>query len=316
MTRSFVRSLGLGALLLLVLGAPVCAENAIQAGVDLWSTASGGRTYTSFASDPIPAGFFCPDSKPFAGRIAFKGAPLAVEPAKSLGQTDTIVRRLDDAAFDDKGEAVTRIQLMALSLVGEKPIDTGCGLYEVAASLDGEQPTTTMRIVKSAANGGSYIAPLALNVKLAFKPVAEAKGTARALTRKVTLGPSTNALWSYTTAPAYEGRVIVDTDGDGKPDTALPKPSNFVAGFQPAATTSPSGPVVIAPCRLHPDATSCPPGYCLWEACHCNPNKETWDPYDEGEGCTYLHCLWVCLAAPGSPGGPTPCAVIGTVSTQ
>lgn len=304
MSRSIVRNLGLGALLLLALGAPAIAENAIQAGVDLWSTAAGGRTYTSFASDPIPAGFFCPASKPFNGRIAFRGAPLAVEPAKSLGQTDTIVRRLDDAAFDDRGEAVTRIQLMALSLVGEQAIDTGCGPYEVAASLDGnEQPTTTMRIVKTGPAGGSYVAPLALNVKLAFKPAAGAKGVERALTRKVTLGPSSNAMWSYTSAPAYEGYIVVDTDGDGKPDTRLPQASNFVAGFEPAATAT------ISPCKPFANATSCPPGWCLWLACHCNPNQSTWDPDDPGEGCNYLHCLWVCRQWPGAPGGNVACPV-------
>lgn len=306
MTRLIIRCLAL----LLLLGVPVLAEDTIQAGVDLWSTSSTGRTHTSFANDPIPADFFCPGSKPFAGRIAFRGVPLAAEPAKSLGQTDTIVRRLDQAAFDGKGEATTRIQLMALSLKGEKPIDVGCGVFDVTASLDGnEQPTTTMRIVKTGPNGGSYIAPLALNVKLTFTPLAGTKGTPRTLIRQVTLGPSTNAMWSYTTTAAYGGQVRVDTDGDGKPDTALPQPSNFVAGIQPAATTSP-GSVVISPCRLYPDATGCPPGYCLWEACHCTADPDDWDPFDKGEGCRYLHCLWVCLASPGSPGGPTPCPVI------
>lgn len=313
MNRSIIRCLAL----LLLLGAPVFAEEVIQAGVDLWSTSSTGRTYTSFANDPIPAGFFCPGSKPFTGRVAFRGSPLAVEPAKSLGQADTIVRRLDPAKLDDKGEATTRIQLMALSLKSEKPIDTGCGLYDVAASLDGnEQPTTTMRIVKSEANGGSYVAPLALNVRLVFTPVAGNSGEARSLTRSVTLGPSSNALWSYTTVAAYEGKVSVDTDGDGRTDTVLPQASNFVAGIQPSVKAVPAAQVAISPCKIYPDATGCPPGYCLWEACHCNPNQQTWNPYDEGEGCNYLHCLWVCVASPGSPGGPTPCAAVGTVSTE
>ena len=42
--------------------------------------------------------------------------------------------------FDAKGEAATRIQLMALSLVSTKPIETSCGPYDVAVSLAGKQP--------------------------------------------------------------------------------------------------------------------------------------------------------------------------------
>ena len=57
-----------------------------------------------------PAGFFCPDSKPFTGKVSLQGEPLATEPAGSLGKIDTIVRRLDDTTFDAKGEGRTRIQ--------------------------------------------------------------------------------------------------------------------------------------------------------------------------------------------------------------
>jgi hypothetical protein len=288
---SLVR-LGLGAaLVLLAVGSPALADY-VPAGADLWATA--GNTHTSFASDPIPAGFFCPESKPFTGRIAFQGAPLAVQPAKSLDGADTIVRRLDNAVFDTKGEAVTRIQLMALSLVSAAPVDTGCGLYNVTASLErGEQPMTTMRIVRTAKTGGTYVAPLSLKVRLVFTPVSGDKSGRRELTRPVTLGPATNAVWAFASKPTYHGRITVDTDGDGRPDTVLPKASNFVAGVAPAAST---GPVIIpAACRRWPNATGCPAGQTLHQACHCNSDQSTWDPYDEGINCPYLHCLWVCI---------------------
>src|SRR5262249_28673191 len=146
-SKPWVRCICGGALILaLAAAAPVFATEAIPAGVDLWATAAG-RTHTSFASNPIPAGFFCEGSKPFTSRIAFRGEPLKPEPAASLDGADTIVRRLDNATFDGKGEAVTRIQFLALSLVSVKPIDTGCGLYNVQARLDGAQPTTDMKIV-------------------------------------------------------------------------------------------------------------------------------------------------------------------------
>lgn len=299
-SKALVRLAIGGALVLaLSLGCPVFASEVVPAGVDLWATAAG-HTHTSFASEPIPAGFFCEGSKPFAGRIAFRGEPLQVEPAGGLGGADTIVRRLDNAAFNGKGEAVTRIQLLALSLASLKPIDTGCGLYDVQARLYGEQPTTEMRIVRTAANGGRYVAPLALNVQLVFTPVSGDPAGRRALTRHVTLGPSSQAVWTYASAPRYNGRVVVDTDGDGKPDTALPHASNFVAGVAPAASGET---VTVSSCTMGTNATSCPPGYCLHQACHCNANTATWDPYDKGSTCTYLHCLWVCVRATGGTGG-------------
>jgi hypothetical protein len=293
-SNALIRSSVIG-VLALVLACPLFAGEVIPAGVDLWATAAG-HTHTSFGSDPIPAGFFCEGSKPFTGRIGFKGVPLPVEPAGSLGGADTIVHRLDNAAFDKKGEAVTRLQLLALSLASVKPIDTGCGLYNVEARLDGEQPTTNMRIVHATNNGGSYVAPLALNVRLVFTPVNGDPAGRRTLTRHVTLGPSSSAVWTYAAAPRYKGHIVVDTDGDGKPDTVLPPASRFIAGVAPAST---GGSVTLTACEPAGNATTCPVGYCLHQACHCNADRTTWNPYDPGAGCTYLHCLWVCVPANG-----------------
>jgi hypothetical protein len=203
------------------------------------------------------------------------------------------VRRLDEARFDDNGVAVTRIQLMALSLAAEESIETECGRYAVTARLHGEQPTTTMRILKTEVNGGTYEAPLALDVRLVFTPVEGNSNGRRELTRRVELGPSNNAVWTFGQNRRYTGRVVVDTDGDGRPETSLPKDTHFVAGIAPAATGTAVG--TVSPCKIYGDATSCPAGYCLHEACHCNPYEDEWDPYDPGEGCTYLHCLWVCV---------------------
>ncbi|HEY4561603.1 MAG TPA: hypothetical protein VIJ36_01410, partial [Thermoanaerobaculia bacterium] len=135
-------------ILMLITGSPAFAGDVIHKGVDLWMTVAGFAR-TSFAQEPIPAGFFCPGSPPFTGTVTFKGAPLAAEPARSLGSIDTVVRRLDDVAFNEKGEGATRVQLMALSLVSSQPIETSCGKYDVAVTLAGEQPTTTMRIIRT-----------------------------------------------------------------------------------------------------------------------------------------------------------------------
>ena len=127
LSKALIRSaVGAAVILALIAGSPAFAGEVVHKGVDLWMTVAG-FAQTNFADEPIPAGFFCENSQPFTGKVTFKGAPLAVEPAGSLGSIDTVVRRLDDAAFNGKGEATTRIQLMALSLVSTKPIETSCG---------------------------------------------------------------------------------------------------------------------------------------------------------------------------------------------
>src|SRR5436853_7888995 len=115
-SKVLIRSAVAAALMLvLISGSPLFAGEVIHKGVDLWMTVAG-FAQTSFADEPLPAGFFCAGSQPFTGTVKFKGVPFAVAPAGSLGGMDTAVRRLDDAAFNEKGEATTRIQLMALSL--------------------------------------------------------------------------------------------------------------------------------------------------------------------------------------------------------
>lgn len=285
----------LGAVVLaLAAGAPVlAADDVVRKGVDLWSTVEG-FAQTSFAGDPIPADFFCPGSKPFNGTIIFKGKPLVAEPASSLGSIDTVVQRLDDASFDEKGETSTRIRLMALSLVSAKPVETSCGAYDVAVSLADEQPTTTMRIRRTEANGGTYLAPLALNVKVEFTPAAGNKNARRELTRRIDLGPGTRSVWTYTVTPRYKGRVRIDTNGDGRPDSVLPAASNFLAGVSPAT------PAALSSFSVSSAPIACPPPLCPKQSCHCNPDSDSWDPNATGTGCEadHLHCVWVCVSSP------------------
>ncbi len=260
------------AILAVLAASPASAGEVLTQGADLWQTATG-FTFSSFRAEPIPAGFFCEGSKPFTGTISLQGKPLATRPAGALGNIDTIVRRLDDAVVDAKGEASTRIQLMALSLASVKPIDTGCGLYDVAASLAGRQPITTMRIAKTSAGGGSYVAPLELDVKLTFTPV-NGHGARRELVHHISFGPGSRSVWSYSQpALARSGSVQVDTDGDGVPDALLPGPSNFHAGMAPASS-----------------------GMATCVSCHCDPNST--DPNKSPAGCDHLHCVNVTVQGP------------------
>jgi len=283
---------GVALVLACVAGSAAFAAEPAHKGVDMWMTVAGFAK-TNFAKEPIPAGFFCQDSQPFTGTVTFKGVPIATEPAQALGHIDTIVQRLDDAVFDEKGEASTRIQLLALSLESTEPIETSCGKYTVAAHLAGEQPTTTMRIVRTNALGGTYTAPLSLNVKLTFSPAAGNAGARRELTTRIDLGPGSNSVWAYVKAPQYKTGVKVDTNGNGRPDRELPAASNFLPGVTSAVLKSEvSRPVFTMVTQPVCDNT-CPAGQCPYQSCHCDPNAT--DPYTSSSGCDHLHCIWTCV---------------------
>jgi hypothetical protein len=227
-----VRSLGIALLVSGLATSAFAADRAIQNGIDVWTTKGDGSTFYDFAQHPIPAGFFCPGSAPFAGKVAFQGVPLITDNVKALGNTDTIVQRLDDAVFDKRGVAVTRTQVRALSLKSVAPIHTSCGQFDAIVRLDGgTQPVTRMVIHRENENGGTFSGPLALNLKVTFTPVGRASREALEIPVEIRFPATTLYPWrAKTVAPSPAGFVRVDTDGDGVADTFLPGTSNFFAG--------------------------------------------------------------------------------------
>jgi hypothetical protein len=239
------RLFGALALLLLIALPTFAADRVIQSGIDLWHTTGDGRTFTDFSKSPIPAGFFCFDSAPFTGRILFRGVPIATGEKGSLGKTDTIVHRLDDAVFNKRGVATTRVQVRALQFEGLQSIKTSCGAFKVEARLNGEQPVTTMRIVRENDKGGRYFVPIALNVKLVFTPVGRASSEILEITRKVRFPVDAGHAWSEQMGsqkrPQRSGFILVDTDGDRVPDTYLPGTSSgFFAGVSSGLVKMPT----------------------------------------------------------------------------
>lgn len=248
------------------------ADRVIENGIDAWVTTTDGSTFVDFAKNPIPAGFFCSESAPFTGKVGFRGEPLVTGTPGALGATDTIVQRLDDAAFNKRGVAVTRIQFRALSLRSVAPIETSCGKFTVAASLEGVQPITRMRISRQDENGGWFTAPLWLNVKVSFKPVGRVSREVFEIPMEVRF-PAVPVPWrSKDAAPVPAGFVLVDTDGDRVADTSLPGTSNFIAGqsSRPASHTPRAGGAVTEQAGE---------GGGRW-ICHA------------GEG--HQHCFWLC----------------------
>ena len=261
-----VRLLGVVLLGFCLVSPVFAADRVIQNGIDVWVTMGHGSTFMDFAKTPLPMGFFCPDSAAFTGKVAFRGEPIVTGTPGELGKADTIVQRLDDAEFNRRGVAVTRIQVRALSLRSIQPIQTSCGKFDVSVALEGVQPITRMRIVRENEQGGRYSAPLSLNIRATFTPVGRLGGEALEVVLPVRFPAAPNSSWSTTVnAPTPAGFVLVDTDGDRSPDTYLPGRSNFAAG-------KPSRPMMAG--KSLKNVTQAALNY----ECH------------EGDGCRHCYC--------------------------
>jgi hypothetical protein len=265
------------ALAIVLLGSlsPLLADNVIRHGVDTFTTMANGKTVYSFAKNPIPAGFFCANSAPFTGKVAFRGLPIETDTPGALHNADTVIERLDDATFNTRGVAETRIQFKALSLVSIAPIQTACGAYHAYVTLAGNQRVTSMKIYRTQAGGGHFVAPLAVDAKISFIPVNATK-SARTLELTGSFSfPPTTLPWSTTAGAATKsvGTVMIDAKGNLKPDTLVSGSTNFWPGWQPGAAPQTKGCVQCEPPSCHVDPVSgethcnggqivCSPSYC------------------------------------------------------
>jgi hypothetical protein len=249
----------------------------VQRGFDIFTTVGDGKTFYDFSRNPIPAGFFCARSKAFTGRVNFKGLPLATKIPEALGGADTIIERLDNATFDDKGVGVTRLRFRALSLVSSAPVKTACGAFHVYVSLAGKQRVTTMSILRTQEGGGTFTAPLAVDVRMTFIPVKPAQvRNARKLELKADFTfPAHPLPWSFRSGVRAQklGAVVVDSDGDLAPDTLISGTSNFAAGQSPDLITG----------------NLCP--QCAPMVCHSAGTEEEHCYYDVPPGCAgIMYC--------------------------
>ena len=226
------RSTLLVALAVLFLAAlPAAAAEPIQRGIDTWTTVPEG-TYADFSNPPLPAGFFCKDFPTFTGQIYLRGVPIMTEKG-TLGQVDTMVERVDDAVFNKRGVAFTRVRVRALQLTGVETFKTACGEYKVDVTLDGEQPFSRMRILRENSKGGRFMVPLSVNTKVIFTRVGD-ESERFEFADHVRFPANPLNRWSYRrfapTAKRVTQPLMVDTDWDGTPDTWIPAQSNFAPG--------------------------------------------------------------------------------------
>jgi len=203
-------------------------KDAIAPGYDMFKTVSGGETYSSFANNPIPAGFFFEGSEAFTGRIDYVGVPLATQPVNALNGIDTIIERLDTAVFNDQGTAVSGLRIKALSMAAAAPIEVSGTLWDVSVSLTEKQPVTEVVYVRDTDITGRFTADLVVNVRLTFTHQVNKKLT-RTLDRTVHFN-SYNEIPYQLAEPqsdaaakvrAQVDQVMVDADGDGVADAPL-----------------------------------------------------------------------------------------------
>ena len=216
----------------------------IRAGIDLWNTPSDGSTYVQV---DLPKDFFCPGSAP-VGKIFLRGEPLETDPPTALGDTDTIIQRLEDTA---PGGSVP-IQVQALCLKGADTLRIECeqGLttWEVSVSLDGEQPVSEIHIEQDTETGGFFDGEVHVNALIQFtetgqnadiEPPDERGITFQAPGRVLEVSDqiafaSSKTPWVYdpgVEGVRYESELAVGTSCGAAPVRFLPGTSNFHPGW-------------------------------------------------------------------------------------
>ncbi len=271
----------LGLLVLLVTAVPATSETITQmkAGYDVWRTLGSGATAYSFEDDPLPKDFFCPGSELYKGRLEFEGQPIKTEPVGVLGNTDTVIERLDDAVFDKEGNARTRIRIKALHLEGTAKLSNACGDWRVEVGLDKTQPVSEMTLKREYSYGGTIHADLWINARLTFThtKTGESVSTTRLLnlpTANQTSFACSDAAVNICGSPlpknslglAKAGRLSVNIDykpGDGEDNSffePIEDPDRCVIG-----------------CACNPDMGICLPVY-SWHFNCFNPKPPIGSP--------------------------------------
>ncbi len=224
-------ALVVGVLLMLGGAAPALAGPTVLAGHDLFSTGDGA--VQDFSSFPIPADFFFPGSDPFNSIIDLEGEPLGSwDGFSGLGNTDTIVKRLDDALLPvnpppDQTAPTIDIEIVALSLRSVSPITVTSGgpdtFWDVFVDIDTTAPPLvtpslgTMDITQTSATGGFYSAHLEVFPQFTFVKIGGPPSQVALDFGLLAAGPAAvldtanNPTWEYT--PTHNQLVVPGLTG-------------------------------------------------------------------------------------------------------
>lgn len=226
-TRS---SLLLFAALVLVVAVPALAQDVIPAGTDSWRTPPDGSTYTDLN---LPAGFLDKDCAAFQGRVVLGGVPVEADPKDAYSYGDTLVERLEDAVFDEKGVAQVKIIVRGLHFQGANTLKTDCGEWSADVGLAKEQSATVMTIVREDANGGYFQAPISVDTVWTFTRSSD--GAVRTLGTSNILTSDEKSPWqagTCTKAAATRNHrpALINPSGHGKPTMKI---AAVTRGFNP-----------------------------------------------------------------------------------
>jgi hypothetical protein len=189
--------------------APTLAQDrdVIPRGSDGWTTAGDGSTVAEVI---LPAGFLDRDCPAYHKEVVLKGVPVETSPEGAFGNADTIIERLGDAAFDERGVATTKIAVRALHFRAVDDLGTGCGEWSADVGLDKNQAVTEMTIVREDERGGYFTAPIAVNSVWTFRRASD--GAERQLRTSNVLTSDDRSPWqsqSCSKASASAGSVLV-----------------------------------------------------------------------------------------------------------
>ena len=231
-----------------LLAAPAGAQAAVpplNPGTVLLSTPAGAGTAVDFASNPIPADFFCPGSAPFNGAVALQGVPLATNPAGITGGADTIVEHLTTGTFNTSGVASFSAVLRAMRLRSSGTLAVTCGdgsttSWRVDVCACGTQTATKVvaKLDPACNNCGTATGTLAVNVCVTFTDVNSGRvaGPIRqTLTLNLTNSGTGGTPWCFRPGlgePVVSQPFQVDTNCDNQPDLTVRPSANFHTGYK------------------------------------------------------------------------------------
>jgi hypothetical protein len=267
----------LGAVLVatILVALPAAGQDAILKGSDLFATGATGTTFVSFATDPIPAGFFCKGSPAFYGQIRLQGVPLTTSPAGIAGETDTIVRRLADAPFDSYGHARAPVRIVALKLEAMDPIVVQCssGLraFDLSVCLPRgvTQPVTYIDIYKTFDDGGIFKGQLVVYADLVF--IDQATGNVLdPIQQTIDMKVLDSNRWMRYPGPGgvhVTSWFGVDADCDGQAELGVPPTTNFYPGWNPSMPDCYSKTIYDEGCHENPGGDH---AHCVGTPCSRN----------------------------------------------
>ena len=157
MSKLMIRTAMFGILLVALSALPAMSQPVVPAGKDFWVTPANGQTYFTFPQGDVESLCDALPADDWDHKVALKGVPA---PGSDY---DTIVARLDDAVFNAKGVANTRVQVAHLEFQGASV--TPCGDINWSVGLAGPQRITQMTIHRTSTRGGIFNAQLAVDVE-------------------------------------------------------------------------------------------------------------------------------------------------------